>query len=724
MQGGMQFMPVVMPMGQMNKMPDGPMPQGAVPMAMSQNGAAPQQVQMAAQQMQMNGAAPNGAMQMPFAGGMLPSNIVPIGLLPPGVVPTAGMGGSGSGGSGFQGGMNGMGSSRPTRGRSPADRGRREPEPAMPVSQDWESLRRPSSPGVRRPRPSPIATAEKGPEGSPPAAERPTGGPRASPFASAKPVDIKEKDNNEEKKPDPPAPQLGNQAQQPWRPANRGGSPLRGDRPGSPEGRAASGDFREGSPAGRMPSPGGARGASPRRGVSPWRGMSPRRGASPMGRRAGSVGRFQASVQQGTQLSNMWPQTLANGEQVTVFLIADPSALETAVRRLGQVTSDTMFALDCQGVDLRAASGRCALLQLAFRDETGVQCFLFDYIQLGETVSQLTPFLTNKYSKIVHDTQTYAGMFAHHYGIKLQGVIDAQWGYETITGHPLYCQNDLLEWCGVAPPGWTDECAKMEKNDMWWLDRPLAQPAVRFAVQGVCSLYHTSPVLWQKLSANFGSTALQKIMSASSQRVEMAYSAGWACRQAGLWVGEHGFPHGTIGQPEPDDPEMDTWLAQRFGERHRPAERAAKRAASVRAHSQEQHLPADAVRECDSPRTASWRAAVASINPEALGPARQPLGRTRSRSPELDDWLSQRTKAKLGGEAVTPRRHRSVPPPKPSGSPQPTTKGASDDTEVGRPMRPFILEERDDRAWAEILADEQAQQESLLGEDLQRMIGK
>ncbi|CAK0853705.1 unnamed protein product [Prorocentrum cordatum] len=183
-----------------------------------------------------------------------------------------------------------------------------------------------------------------------------------------------------------------------------------------------------------------------------------------------------------------------------------------------------MFALDCQGVDLRAAAGRLALVQLAFRNETGIHCFLFDYVQLGETVKALNPFLSNSCYKIVHDTQTYATMFAHKYGVKLQGVIDAQWGYETLTNKSLYCQTDILEWCAVAPPGWHDECTKMEQNEMWWLNRPLAQTAMKFAVQGVCSLYATSPPP-QLAFASTQQAQLRMALGSANKAVESAESA-------------------------------------------------------------------------------------------------------------------------------------------------------------------------------------------------------
>ncbi|CAK0853707.1 unnamed protein product [Prorocentrum cordatum] len=107
----------------------------------------------------------------------------------------------------------------------------------------------------------------------------------------------------------------------------------------------------------------------------------------------------------------------------------------------------------------------------------------------------------------------------------------------------------------------------------------------------------------------------------------------------------------------------------------------------------------------------------------ALGPQRRGLG-DRSRSPELDDWLAQRTRAKLGDDAPLPtrsRQSRSVPPPKPISSPKREPDRAHDDSSISHPARPFVLEERDDRAWAEILADEQAQQDSIF-EDINKEI--
>ena len=77
-----------------------------------------------------------------------------------------------------------------------------------------------------------------------------------------------------------------------------------------------------------------------------------------------------------------------------------------------QVWGDAMFALSCQGGDLRAAEGNPSPVQFAFCDEKGPLYFVLGYVQLGGAVQQLGRFLSNYRSDIVHSMHAYASMFA------------------------------------------------------------------------------------------------------------------------------------------------------------------------------------------------------------------------------------------------------------------------------------------------------------------------
>lgn len=232
-----------------------------------------------------------------------------------------------------------------------------------------------------------------------------------------------------------------------------------------------------------------------------------------------------------------------------------------------------------------------------------------------------------------------------------------------------------------------------------------------------------------------GPGAFKQVVQASSQIVEMASAAGWACRHQGLYTGDHeraetggksgsqqyGFTEtgGFVKGPRPaDDHDLDDWLARRHGKPN-GATRVPSQGpggSSKRALSLENRLPPTAMRAGDSPRTASWRAAVAIQTPGAL------LGgaRDRSGSPDLDDWLESRAKAKgatLAGSEERAGRASSLDLPRSReekrsrrAASQPPGHASDEFTGLTFTLPKFCRPDEDRRAWAEILEEEQAQE--------------
>merc|ERR1712048_104044 len=159
-----------------------------------------------------------------------------------------------------------------------------------------------------------------------------------------------------------------------------------------------------------------------------------------------------------------------------------------------------------------------------------------------------------------------------------------------------------------------------------------------------------------------------------------------------------------VGQGERTDPELNEWLAKRHGLATAPRAKSAAR----RASSQERFLPPDAVRAGDSPRTASWRAAVAQTSGRALSKERQ-----RSSSPSLEHWLAKRSEVKKGAERHTARRASSMPPARGS---EANKAAESFQVEDIAPI-PWDPERNEDRkAWAEVQDEDQAEEDGLFQE--------
>lgn len=198
-----------------------------------------------------------------------------------------------------------------------------------------------------------------------------------------------------------------------------------------------------------------------------------------------------------------------------------------------------------------------------------------------------------------------------------------------------------------------------------------------------------------------GQRSAQMVTQASQQRVQGATAAGWALRQKGITAGDGNH-----------DPELDSWLARRFG--------------GPLPKQTEEALPEGVVRAGDSPRTASWRATVAQLQPaRSKSRALSQSGRQRSESPSLDNWIARRNQVKGSEEAATSkepkaRRVSSLPPKrsefissasdrefKPS-SPPLVPASAMEALRMGLQLDSL---KGDGRTWAEILEDEQATQE-------------
>lgn len=425
--------------------------------------------------------------------------------------------------------------------------------------------------------------------------------------------------------------------------------------------------------------------------------------------------RLDCDATQRAQQSEWWQQTLPSGDTVQVHLVADSNALAQAAHRLNLQGSGSLTAIDFQGVNLRAAAGRLCLIQVAFRDGGGLQCILFDVMQLGAHIQALIPFLQNPHAeKIVYDAQMHATVLAHKFGITLGGVIDVHYAFQVLNGQPTNSLADFLEWCGVASTFAKNEIMRMERIPQMWAQRPIPSNMLSFAVQVICMLQSIVPLFWPKLYA-FGPGTVETVKTVSQQQVRMAAAAGWSCRQAGLWIGEHEVaPGGTAGAQGPGreaekrmDPELDDWLARRFG--GGGAASPGRGGGAHREPSQEPAtpmltLPGVAVRAEDSPRTASWRAAMST---QTHG-----KDRPRSDSPSLESWLARRSEVKASGDE--PVRRRSVSP-KPRGADDERRESDQEARhlapfDIGLAMQEFVSTNEDRKAWAEIIDDEQAKE--------------
>eukprot|EP00438_Fugacium_kawagutii_P004891 Skav229204 [mRNA] locus=scaffold2439:46560:63104:+ [translate_table: standard] len=344
----------------------------------------------------------------------------------------------------------------------------------------------------------------------------------------------------------------------------------------------------------------------------------------------------------GSQQSGQWQQPLPNGSPASVYLIADQNNFQQAASRLNFLGQGLTIVMDCHGWNLKTAAGKLCLLTVAFMDGN-LQVFIFDVMQLGEQMNILAPFFTNpNAAKISSDASTHATVLAHKFGINLTGVIDAQWAYETVQKRTMVKPLEILEWCGMAPIEYKNEAERLATNPEVWGQRPLSQPVISHAVQGICLQHAAASVMWSHLDRAFGPTAFNKVAMNSQRRAEMAAAA------AKLWLCYLHLPT----EDYEKEANLDDWLAKRFGRQEQAPPSAAVRARSA----DKPPLPETAFREGDSPRTAAWRAAVAELNPPRIQPSRQ-----RSASPTLENWLNRREERRASARPGASHRASSLP---------------------------------------------------------------
>merc|ERR1719502_1638128 len=94
-------------------------------------------------------------------------------------------------------------------------------------------------------------------------------------------------------------------------------------------------------------------------------------------------------------------------------------------------------------------------MQVAFWDANCLQCFLFDIMQLGEHVGQLSDFLQNQHApKFTYNASLAATVLAHKFGITLAGVLDVQSAIRMLNSQSTVASLlDYFEWCNIASPG-------------------------------------------------------------------------------------------------------------------------------------------------------------------------------------------------------------------------------------------------------------------------------
>mmetsp|Transcript_118425 Transcript_118425/g.342414 ORF Transcript_118425/g.342414 Transcript_118425/m.342414 type:complete len:715 (-) Transcript_118425:395-2539(-) len=403
---------------------------------------------------------------------------------------------------------------------------------------------------------------------------------------------------------------------------------------------------------------------------------------------------------QGVQLSEFWPHKLPNGNQVQVWIVADQGQLNQAAYRLNYLQT-TVAAVDFQGVNPQGG-GRLSLCLVVFMDGNSMNCFVFDLLQLGESFQALTPFLqSTTVSKLIYDVPTYAKLCAQQFGISLASIFHAQSAYELLVGQQAGSLIELLEWCGVAPPQARAEATMMERAPELWGHRPLAKETIISAVHSVSFLHSAGYVLWNRITENGGQRSANMVTQASQQRVQEAVDAGWQLRNQGIQATDQRY-----------DPELDSWLARRFKARTEDAP----------------VLPEGVVRAGDSPRTASWRATVAQMQPGGHRSKSRGFspGRQRSESPSLEGWIAARNQVKgteqVSATTTAPRAHRATSlPPRSANTrehqpPSPLmTPGALETMRMGLQLEAL---KGDGRTWAEILEDEQATEEKDADDDL------
>mmetsp|Transcript_41771 Transcript_41771/g.89691 ORF Transcript_41771/g.89691 Transcript_41771/m.89691 type:complete len:731 (-) Transcript_41771:209-2401(-) len=403
-------------------------------------------------------------------------------------------------------------------------------------------------------------------------------------------------------------------------------------------------------------------------------------------RRAKSMGPSASYHNRQVELSRFWQQRLPNGKNVQVWVVADQQALSQAAYRLNYLQPGTVTAFELHGVNL-ASGGTLCLASVAFDDisEPARNVVIFDVLQLGEQFQILGEFLSNNISKLVYDVDTHAKICAQQFGMNMNRVFHAQSAFSLLRGRNPETMVELLEWCGTSSPNLKQTSVMMDRVPELWTHRPLSRDTLNFAVEYLCSMLDSGHSLFNRLVEQFGASAEQKITSASEQRVNEAAQRGWELRNAGF-------------TGEPHDPELNNWLARRFGQTQ----------ANLRSGDDTFH---DAVRVGDSPRTASWRATVAQMGGASSRGMSRP--RQRSSSPSLATWIARRNNLKPDSSKI----HRaSSLPPNPSGfisdgNPPPTSSNVKNSPQMRASVEPMPWDTQEHKNWADAADEEQANQE-------------
>jgi hypothetical protein len=350
------------------------------------------------------------------------------------------------------------------------------------------------------------------------------------------------------------------------------------------------------------------------------------------------------------QESEQWQYTLPNGHSAYVFFVADPDSLARAMSHLAGQGTTSLTAVGFQGVNLNAAAGRLCLMQVAFYDRSFLQVYLFDIMQLGEHVGALTNFLQSATTpKFIYSASLAGQVLAHKFGITLMGCIDVGIAYEMIENKQLIDLDDFFDWCGVVIPGARQEAQRLKERPDFWAHRPLARSTINFAVQNIATLHASYPMVSTRMYSFCGPQSIDMALLRTNQVVKLSAQGGLACRSQGLWIGEQ-------NPAKEHDHQMDDWLEKRFGQKS--AAPPQRRGASPLRKDVKLDLPAlpdTAVRAEDSPRTASWRAAVAALT------APSTASRQRSSSPTLESWLARRSQVGDIEKEPQSRRATSLP---------------------------------------------------------------
>eukprot|EP00932_Pfiesteria_piscicida_P009459 SRR837773.20192.p3 GENE.SRR837773.20192~~SRR837773.20192.p3 ORF type:complete len:335 (+),score=128.64 SRR837773.20192:468-1472(+) len=307
---------------------------------------------------------------------------------------------------------------------------------------------------------------------------------------------------------------------------------------------------------------------------------------------------------------------------------------------------------------------------------------VFDVLQLNAQFAQAVgPFLEGGHSKLVYDAATSARVCAQQFGLNLANIFHAQSAFQMLVNRQPDDVHELLQFCDMQEAEKMKGLSKMlDRAPELWTHRPLQQDTLKFAVERSCLLLDCGHKLFKKLEGVLGAATHEKVFAASAQCVQQGASHGWELRNSGFTGERH-------------DPELVNWLARRFGQEPGPSD------------ANKDLVTEKIIRAGDSPRTASWRATVAMVNVRARS-----VGRERSDSPSLENWIAKRNNVKQDApRAPAPREHRaSSLPPRSSSTfiSEPATSAPNPHSSAAEPF--WLQGQQQHKAWVEMMEEEQA----------------